>query len=154
MQRLGLALLIALLTAGSAFYLHGTPAAPEHPRSCKPKAPIDLSAEIVGDPAAPFGIQARASSRNGCEVELEIVLPDGVTHVAGERKLRGKRCEARVDLRAADRQRREILVRASFTEGGATLTRVLPLVLFDAPKAPPGTKRRNARGEAILELTP
>ncbi|HVE38528.1 MAG TPA: hypothetical protein VNM14_01485 [Planctomycetota bacterium] len=156
MRRLGLALLLALLTAGSAFYLHGSPspAAPEHPRSCKPTAPIDLTAEIVGDPAAPFGIQARASSRSGREVELEIVLPDGVTHVAGERKIRGKRCEARVDLRAADRQRREIFVRASITEGGAILTRVIPLVLFEAAKPPPGTKRRNSRGEAILELTP
>jgi hypothetical protein len=148
MRRLGLALLLALLTAGGAFTL-----APSR-LSCKPTAPIDLTAEIVGDPASPFGVVARASSRSGAEIELEIVLPDGVTPVAGERKHRGKRCEARVDLRAADRRRREIFVRASLSEGGATLTRVIPLVLFDTPQERPGTKRRNSRGEAILELAP
>jgi hypothetical protein len=148
MRRLGLALLLALLSAGGAFTL-----APGK-TSCKPSSGIDLTAEIVGDPASPFGVLARATARNGAEVELEIVLPDGVTPVAGDRKLRGKRCEARVDLRAAGRQRREIFVRASVSEGGAILTRVIPLVLFDAPKAPPGTKRRNSRGEAILELSP
>jgi len=151
MRRLGLVLLLALLTAGGAFYFE---APSERPGSCKPVAPIDLTAEIVGDPASPFGVRARASSRTGADVELEIVLPDGVTHVAGERKLRGKRCEARIDLQARDRRRREIFVRASFTEGGATFCRVIPLVLFDAPVEPPGTKRRNSRGEAILELSP
>ncbi len=148
MRRLGLALLPILLSAGSAIYLDSPS------RCCKPSVPIDLTAELVGDPASPSGVRACAVSRTGADVELEIVLPDGVTHLAGERKLRGKRCEAQVDLKARDHQRREIFVRASFTEGSATLTRVIPLVLFDAPVAPRGAKRRNSRGEAILELSP
>ena len=45
-------------------------------------------------------------------------------------------------------------LRASVTEGGATLCQVIPLVLFDGPRKAPGVKRRNARGEAILELSP
>jgi hypothetical protein len=151
MRRLGPALLLVLLTAGGTLLLDSRPPSPS---SCKPTAPIDLTAELVGDPAAPFGVVARATSRTGAEVELEIVLPEGVTPLAGERKLKGRRCEARLDLKAADRSRREILVRATFTEGGATMTRVVPLVLFDAPAPPRGAMRKNARGETILELAP
>jgi len=148
MRRLGLVFLLAVLTTAGGFAFQS------RPPSCKPSAPIDLDAQIVGDPASPFGIIARASSRTGAEVDLEIVLPDGVRHLAGARKLKGRRCEARVDLRVDDRARREILVCASFTQGGATMTRVLPLVLFDGPKRPPGAVRKNSRGEAILELSP
>jgi len=148
MRRLGLLLLLALLTAGTTLVV-----APR-PTSCKPTAPIDLTAEIVGDPASPFGVIARATSRTGAEVELEVVLPDGVTHLAGARKLKGRRCEARVDLRTKDRARREIFVRASFTEGSATMTRVLPLVLFENPEPVRGAVRQNSRGEAILEFSP
>jgi len=125
------------------------------PASCKPTPPIELEASIVGDPSLPFGITARASSRTGVPVDLEIVLPDGVVAVAGRTRAFGPRCEARLDVRAADRTRREILVRATFTQGGATMTRVLPLVIFDgtAPAAP-GTLRKNSRGEPILEFSP
>jgi len=118
-------------------------------------APIDLDARIVGDPASPFGITAKASSRLGVPVELEIVLPDGVTPVAGRRRGLGKSCELRLDAVARDRSRREILVRASITQGSATATRILPLVLFDGPptKAEAPLKK-NSRGEAILEFSP
>jgi hypothetical protein len=143
-----LALLLALTTAGGSSLI--VPASP----SCKPTAPIDLEARIVGDPSTPFGVSARASSRSGAEVELEIVLPDEVTHLAGLKKLRGRRCEARIDARVKDRRRCEILVRATITEAGATMTRVIPLVLFDAPLPPRGTLKRNSRGEAILEFSP
>jgi hypothetical protein len=150
MRRLGwgLGLLLALLTAGRGL------SSPSRPASCKPSAPIDLDARLTGDPSSPSGVVARASSRTGGDVELEVVLPEGVDHVAGERKLKGRRCEARVDLRTADRTRREILVRATTTEGGATLTRVVSLPLFDGKERARGTPRKNSRGEAILELSP
>jgi hypothetical protein len=148
MRRLALALLPALLAAGGSLLI--VPAPPP----CKPTAPIDLEARILGDPSAPFGVSARASSRSGAEVELEIVLPDEVTHLAGLKKLRGRRCEARIDAHVKDRRRCEILVRATVTEGGATMTRVIPLVLFDAPVPSRGTLKRNSRGEAILEFSP
>ena len=150
MRHLALILLLALLTAGGSFLV-----IPSKPSSCKPSAPIDLEARVIGDPSAPFGVSARATARNGTEVELEIVLPDGVTHTAGARMLKGRRCEARVDLQARDRSRREILVRATITEGSAKLTRVLPLVIFDAPlPAPKAKELRDARGDAILEFSP
>ena len=146
MRRLALLPLIALAGWGLP------PRPPASP--CKPTPPIDLEARIVGDPAAPFGIEARAESKTGREVELEIVLPDGVLHSGGERRARGKRCELRVDARAPGRARREILVRATLHDGATKLTRVLSLVLNDAPPAPAGTPKTNSRGEAILEFGP
>jgi hypothetical protein len=171
MRRLALGLLLALLTAGGTLLVHGpriqpasscrleTPAdrglvAPSRPASCKPTAPIDIEARIEGDPGAPFAVTAKASSRSGGEVELEIVLPDGATHLGGERKLKGRRCEAKVDARVPDRRRREILVRATTVHGGATLTKVVPLVIFDRPEPPRGVPKRNSRGEALLEFSP
>ena len=139
-------LLVALVAAHS-------PLPPPAPPSCKPTAPIDLDVRLVGDPAAPFGITAKASSRSGLPVDLEIVLPDGVTAVAGQRKAQGRACETRLDAVAGDRSRREILVRASVRQDGAILTRVVPVVLFDAP-APKAAAAKNARGEAILEFHP
>ena len=94
MRSLTLAALLVPLCAGGSYL--ALPSA----SSCKPAAPIDLEARIVGDPAAPFGITARASSRTGAPVDLEIILPEGVTHSAGERKVRGRRCETRIDARA------------------------------------------------------
>ena len=150
-RRLPLALvLLALLAAGGSL-------AVERPAktSCKPVAPIDLDASIVGDPLSPSGVSARAVSRTGAEVELEIVLPPGVAHVAGERKMRGRQCDLRVDLRATDRNRKEIVVRATITDGVSRLTRVLPLVIFDGPPPPSkGRPARNSRGEQLLEFSP
>jgi hypothetical protein len=145
MRPLALILLLALPAAGGTFVAK-TP-------SCKPVAPIDLDARLVGDPASPT-ISVKASSRTGGDVEIEIVLPEGVTHVAGERKQKGRRCEARVDARVPDRLRREILVRATTVHGGATLTKVVPLVLFDRPAARSGNPKKNSRGEAILVFSP
>jgi hypothetical protein len=54
----------------------------------------------------------------------------------------------------AGRERREIFVRASIHEGTATQTRVLSLVVSEAPAAPPGHPKTNARGEPILEFRP
>ncbi|MBI3857595.1 MAG: hypothetical protein HY293_18090 [Planctomycetes bacterium] len=128
---------------------------PEPPTSCKPTAPIDLEASLVGDPSAPFGVVARARSRNGAEVDLEILLPEGLTHLAGSRKLRGRNCEARIDLQAKDRRRREIYVCATISENGARLVRVLPLVIFDAPlPVPKARATQDARGQPILEFSP
>jgi hypothetical protein len=137
-----------------ALVLAHTPVAP--PRtSCKPTAPIDLDATLTGDSSAGFRIAARASSRLGLPVDLEIVLPDGVTLTDGQRRATGKLCETRVDATALDQSRREILVRASVTQGGATMTRVVPLVLFDRPAPPPKMPlRKNSRGETILEYSP
>lgn len=109
----------------------------------------------MGDPSNPFGVTARATSRTGDDVELEIVLPEGVIPLAGNPKSRGRRCEARVDLRANDRTRREILVRAVVTHGTARMVRVVPLVIFDGPR--PSSKSKatvNSRGEPILEFSP
>jgi hypothetical protein len=123
-------------------------------RSSKPEAPIDLEARIVGDPSAPFAVHARASSRTQHEVELELVLPEGITHLAGERRAHGRQCDLRVDLHAPDDARRGILVRATIREGDAKLVKVVPLVLHDRPAASKGTPRKNAQGEAILEFGP
>lgn len=144
MRRLALALLIA---AGGC-------ARPADPPSCKPTPPIDLEAKIVGDPAAPFGIEARAASRTGHEVDLEVILPEGVQHLAGERRARGRTCALRLDARAAGGARREILVRATIREGTAVLTRVVPLTVGGPAAAPPGTLKTGSRGEAILEFRP
>jgi hypothetical protein len=146
MRRLAL-LLLTLLAAGASL-----PVVPAR-TSCKPTPPIDLDARIVGDPAGAFDIVARASSSLGAEIDLEILLPDGVTCQTGKQRLKGKSCDLKVTAQAHDRSRREILVRASFTQGNATMTRVVPLVLFDAPPAKHPV-RRNSRGEAILEFSP
>jgi hypothetical protein len=138
--------LLAALTAC------GTNVAPT--LSCKPVAPIDLDARLVGDPAAGFAVTATAASRTGAEVELEVVLPDGVAHVAGPRKLKGRKVETRVDARVKSGGRQEILVRATFTQGGATMTRVVPLLVQDAAPARPGTPKKSARGDPILEFSP
>jgi len=137
----------------AAIVVAHSPLSPPPVPSCKPTAPIDLDVRLVGDPASPFGITAKASSRSGLPVELEIVLPDGVHAVAGQRKAQGRSCEARLDAVARDRSRREILVRATVRQDGAILTRVAPLVLFDAPAPKPAAKR-NSRGEAIQEFGP
>lgn len=146
-----LALPLALLSAGGTIIVERTPRT-----SCKPVAPIDIEASIVGDPAAGFGVSAKAASRTGLDVDLEVILPEGVTHVAGERKSRGRQCDVRVDLRAADRTRKEISVVATITDGkGARLVRVVPLVLFDGP-APPSKGRpgRDRRGNPIQVFSP
>jgi hypothetical protein len=150
MRRIALGLLLALLTGGGTLLVgHRTT-----PVSCKPTAPIDLDARIVGDPAAPFAVAAKAFSRAGGDVEIEIVLPDGVVHLAGEKKRKARRCDAQVDLRVNDRARRVILVRATTVVEGATMTKVAALTLFDGPVPARGTPGRNARGEAILEFSP
>lgn len=140
MRRLGPCLLLLLLSAEPASLT---------PPSCKPAAPIDLDARLIGD-----SVSATATSRLGGDVELEILLPEGVAHVAGPRKLQGRRCEARLEIRPQDRTRREILVRATTVHGGAVMTKVVPLVLFDGPVPAPGTPAKNSRGEALLEFPP
>ena len=123
--------------------------------SCKPSAPIELEASLVGDPISPFGVLAKANSLTGDEVELEIVLPDGVIHLGGERKAHGKKVETRVDLRATDQNPRQILVRASMSDGTGRLVKIIPLKLFGgAPPAQKGTLKRDNRGDLILEGTP
>ena len=147
-----LAVPIALLSAGGTILVERAPRT-----SCKPVAPIDVDASIVGDPSGGFGVSAKATSRTGLEVDLEVIVPTGVTHVAGERKSRGRQCELRVDLHTADRTtRKEIAVVATITDGlGARLTRVVPLVLFDGPvPAPKGRPGRDRRGNPILEFSP
>lgn len=123
--------------------------------SCKPTAPIDLEAALEGDPAGTFGVTARASSRLGAPIDLEIILPTGVTLQGGRPRASGPLCQAHVDATARDRSRREIFVRATVVQGSARLTKVVPLVLFDAPAAPPVPRRKtNSRGEPIAEFSP
>ena len=146
-----LAVPLALLSAGGTIFVEREPRT-----SCKPTAPIDVEASITGDPTGSFGVSAKATSRTGIEVDLEVILPDGVTHVAGERKKRGRQCDLRVDLRAADRTRKEIAVVATITDGqGARLVRSVPLVLFDSPvpetKGRPG---RDRRGNPVQVFSP
>ncbi|RPH47186.1 MAG: hypothetical protein EHM91_06290 [Planctomycetota bacterium] len=150
MRRLALGLLLALLTGGGTLLVgHRSP-----PDSCKPTAPIDLDARIVGDPSSPFAITAQAVSRAGGDVEIEIVLPDGVVHLGGEKKRKARKCDAWVDVRVNDRSRRVIHVRATVVLDGATFTKVVPLTLFDGPVPTRGTPGRNSRGEALLEFSP
>ena len=144
------AALLALLGAGSSLLMQRPTRT-----SCKPEAPIQLEASIVGDPISPFGVSAKATSLTGDEVDLEIVLPNGVIHLGGERKARGRRCETRVDLRAQDQNPRQILVRASISDGTGRLVKIVPLKLFGGPAPKPkGTLKRDPRGELILEFTP
>jgi hypothetical protein len=58
-----------------------------------------------------------------------------------------------MDVQARDRSRREIFVRASYTQDGARVTRVASLILFDAP-LPKRIARKNGRGEAVIEFPP
>ena len=148
MWRLALLPLIALVA------LAGWGIAPPETSSCKPSPPIEIEARLIGDPSGHFRIEAHATSKTGREVELEVVLPDGVAHLAGERRTCGKRCELRVEAHAPGPSRREIFVRASLHDGATRLTRVVPLLVNDAPAASPGTPRTNSRGEAILEFGP
>jgi hypothetical protein len=127
---------------------------PDPVPSCKPTAPIDLEARLEGDPTTSFSVSARASSRLGLPVELEVVLPEGVAHHAGARKVSGVSCETRLDASVPDRTRREIFVRATVSEGTAKLTKVIPLVLFDKVRPAAATLRKNSRGEALLEYSP
>lgn len=131
MRRLALLLLIALA---------GWSLAPRPPSPGKPTPPIDLEARLAGD-----AVEARASSRTGHEVELEVLLPGGAA-----RRARGRRCELRVDAATPG----EILVRATLRDGAATITRVVSLGAKGGPPAPKGALRANSRGEAILEFGP
>lgn len=160
MRLWGCLLVLAALTAGGTLLSPaksrpaGAPVLRSPEGGCKPTAPIDLTARLVGDPATGFTVEASATARTGAEVELEVLLPDGVAHVAGPRKLKARKAETRVDARAKHGGRQEILVRATFTDNGATMTKVLPIVLNDAPAAKPGTPARSGRGERILEFSP
>lgn len=127
--------------------------APSGERSCKPQAPITLSAELSGDPLASCEIRAEAVC-DAAEVEVEVVLPAGLAHLEGARTGTGRRVNLSVRARAADRRPRVVYVRATLREGSAKLTRVVSLPLEEAPRTPPGVLRKNARGETILELTP
>ena len=150
-RRLLFAAALVALLAGSGSLLVERPAK----SSCKPVAPIELEASIVGDPTSPFGVAAKARSLTGEDVDLEIVLPDGVIHVGGERKARGKGIETRVDLRATDQKTKQILVRATISDGTGRMSRILPLKLFDGPPpAPKGTLKRDSRGELMMEFSP
>jgi hypothetical protein len=146
-----LAIPFLLLTAGGTVFVERA-----QRTSCKPVAPIDVEASIVGDPSGEFGVSAKATSRTGIEVDLEVVLPHGVTHVAGERKKRGRQCDLQVGLRASDRTRKEIAVVATITDGqGARLVRTVPLVLFDAQvPAAQGRPGRDRRGNPIQVFSP
>lgn len=139
------------LVAGSGSFLIQRPAR----TSCKPDASIELTASIVGDPISPFGVSAKAASLSGAEVDLEIVLPEGVIHLGGERKARGKQVETRVDLRAQDQNPRQIVVRASVSDGTGRLVKIVPLNLFGGARAAPkGTLKRDNRGGVIQEFSP
>lgn len=141
---------LALLAAGSSAL-----APRPQPAPCRFVAPIDLDARLIGDPAGPFAVVAKASARNGAEVDLEIILPDGVAALGGTGKAKARRSEARLDLLARDRSPREILVRATIGEGTSRMTRVVPLVIFEGPlPASKGRPVRDARGEALLEFSP
>lgn len=144
-MRRSLVLLACLLAAPWSVPLPGA--------ARKAVAPIDLEARLEGDPEAACRITASASGR-GRDVELEIVLPEGVAALAGERKGAGKRVALRVDARALDRRRQVVFVRASLREGEAVLTRVEPIVIHDAPAPPQNAPRTGARGEPILEFGP
>jgi hypothetical protein len=116
-------------------------------------APIEIEARLLGDPETGCVVEASASAR-GHDVELEVVLPEGVEGLEGRLLARGARPTLRLDARAPGRARREILVRASVREGDAVLTRVRPLVVRDAPPPPKGVRTRGARGEPVLEFAP
>ncbi len=143
MKRLTLAAILCVLPAGAAAR---TP--------CKPSPPIDLVASLSGDPGGSFEVSARASTVLAADVELEVILPGGVTASSGSASSRARRPGLRLGARSPDGKRREVFVRATVRHGGAVMTRVVGLVLNDAPVPSPGVLTRNARGEAILEHRP
>jgi hypothetical protein len=144
-----MAALVACLAGGGALL------APRPTRtSCKPSAPIELEASLIGDPISPFGVHAKANSLIGDEVELEIIVPDGVIHLGGERKARGKKVETRVDLRAQDRTPRQIVVRASISDGTGRVSKFISLKIFGSPPEQKGTLKVDNRGDLILEGSP
>ena len=142
--------LFAVLAGGGSLLVERPTRTP-----CKPGAPIDLEASLIGDPTSPFGVSAKATSLTGDEVDLEILLPEGVIHLGGERKARGKKVETRIDLRSTDLKPKQIVVRASISDGTGRMSRVVPLNLFkEPPPEPKGTLKRDNRGDLILEFSP
>ena len=123
-------------------------------RLAKPDPPIEIEATLSGAPAGPFRIAARASSRVDAEIELEILLPGGMSLVSGDRASKARRPEIRAEAAAAGAVPREILVRASLVHGSARMVRVVPLTLRSDPPPRPGVPGRNSRGEAIREFGP
>jgi len=144
-----MAALVACLAGGGAL-LASRPTR----TSCKPNAPIELEASLVGDPRSPFAVLAKANSLTGDEVEIEIILPDGVIHLGGERKARGKKVETRVDLRAQDQNPRQIFVQASISDGTGRVSKIVPLKIFGKPEEQKGTLKVDNRGDLILDGSP
>jgi hypothetical protein len=122
------------------------------PAPGKPVAPIEVEARLEGDPSADFAVVARASTRIDADVDLEIHFPAGVTAGAGARRVAARSPELRVTARAEPGARREILVRATIQQGGARLTRVVPIVIGEGPPEAQGVLKTNSRGEKILEF--
>lgn len=158
------AALIALLPlAALASLLHSFIPADERDFPAPPKkpaAPFDLDLRTVGrpDPGVPFGLVVAATSRIAGEVTVEVSIPPGAEHLAGEarwsgRLRAGETRRLRLDLSVPDRDRREIFVTVQCAVDGKTrLARCASLVLHDAPVAAQGVPGRNARGEGILDF--
>ncbi len=146
---------IALLLSVFAFLAIGRAGREEsrETRAWKSVPPIDIEASLSGGPSGPFSISARASSRLDAEIELELLLPGGITLVSGGRASKARRPELRAEAHAAAAPE-GILVRATIHRGGARLSRVVPLALRPAPPAPGGVLKRNSRGEPIREFGP
>jgi hypothetical protein len=128
--------------------------------SCKPTAAVDLSAQLVGNPRADArcGLLVHAAPRFDADLEIEIVLPEGVTRAAGDAKWsgpakRGETHELRLDF-SCDGKRREIVVRATATAPGVRQTSVSSIVLNEDGSSPPtkGVRKVNSRGEPIWEF--
>lgn len=116
----------------------------------KPVAPIALEATLEGDPAGRFAVAATASSDLG-EVEIEVVLPPGMTAEAGPRAAKGP---GKAGLKVGARGRGTIFVCATVRRGSARLSRTVAVPVDPPPAARRGVLRRNARGERILEFAP
>lgn len=143
----------------------GQPASPPPlaaaPSSCKPDAPIQVTARLIGDPHAgsTCGVIVSFTALADGDVSIQVALPTGVGLVRGDTTWtsplrRGERRDLKLDVSIPDTLRREIVAYGTIAVGGARCTTATSLVLNESGAAPAsrGVEKRNSRGESILEF--
>lgn len=137
------------------------PPAPVAPSSCKPEAPFQLSARLIGDPQAgsTCGLIVTVTALADGDVTVQVSLPTGVSRVRGDSSFagplrKGEARELKLDVSVTDTRRREIHVYGSLAAQGFRCAGATTIVLNEDGSTPPsrGTQKRNARGESILEF--
>lgn len=137
------------------------PPPPVAPSTCKPEAPFQLSARLIGEPRAgsTCGLIVSFTALADGDAAVQVSLPDGVSLVRGDSTYagplrKGEVRELKLDVSVADTRRREIQVYGSLAAQGFRFAGATTIVLNEDGSTPPsrGTQKRNARGESILEF--